>query len=177
MRHRKFTFKIGRTQAHRRALLANAVCSLIIEQRIVTTVTRAKQIRRLADKMITLGKRGTLHARRRAIAILHRPVVVAQLFNEIAPRYQDRHGGYTRIMRLNRRTGDGAEVCVLELVAEQVATAPTAGQAETGSAAAETAAAGNESVDAATAGMDAGDDAATAATEAANDGEEAAKEN
>lgn len=118
MRHRKFTFKIGRTSSHRRALLANAVCSLIESQRIKTTVPRAKQIRRLAEKMITLGKRGTLHARRLAIAKLRQPAAVRHLFSDIAPRYENRHGGYTRIMRLGPRLGDAAELCFLEFVEE-----------------------------------------------------------
>ncbi len=116
MRHRKFTFKIGRTTSHRRAMLANAVCSLFMEERIKSTVTRAKQYRRLAEKMITLGKRGTLHARRRAIAVLRQPGVVAHLFSEVAPRYEARPGGYTRIIRLGNRLGDAAEMCLLELV-------------------------------------------------------------
>lgn len=120
MRHRKFTFKIGRTSAHRKAMMANAACSLIREERIKTTVTKAKQIRRLTEKMITLGKRGTLHARRRAIAVLRQPAVVAVLFRDVAPRYEHRHGGYTRIMKLGPRLGDGAELCLLELVTEAV---------------------------------------------------------
>lgn len=118
MRHRKFTFKIGRTSAHRKALLANAACSLIMEERIKTTVAKAKQIRRVTEKMITLGKRGSLHARRRAISILKQPGVVAHLFSEVAPRYEDRPGGYTRILRVGLRRGDAAEMCLLELVSE-----------------------------------------------------------
>ena len=120
MRHRKFTFKIGRTQAHRNALLANAACSLIMSGRIKTTVARAKQIRRRVEKMVTLGKRGTLHARRRAIAVLRQPDVVAHLFSDVAPGYEDRNGGYTRIIRLNPRIGDAADLCLLELVTEAV---------------------------------------------------------
>ncbi len=120
MRHRKYTFKIGRTSAHRRALLGNAVCSLIQAGRIRTTVAKAKEVRRLAEKMITLGKKGTLHARRLAIAKLHQPAVVAELFSDVAPRYQERNGGYTRIIRLGNRIGDGAEMCILELVGEPV---------------------------------------------------------
>ena len=121
MRHRKFTFKIGRTSAHRKAMLANAVCSLFKAERITTTVVKAKQIRRLAERMITLGKKGTLHARRQAIAKLHQPSVVAELFSTIAPRYENRQGGYTRIIRLHNRRGDAAEMCVLELVQESLA--------------------------------------------------------
>lgn len=120
MRHRKFTFKIGRSGAHRKAMLGNMVCSLFREKRIRTTVTKAKQARRLAERMITLGKRGRDHDRRRAASILRQPDVVATLFNEIAPRYQDRQGGYTRMMKLGPRTGDAAEMCLLELVTEPV---------------------------------------------------------
>lgn len=116
MRHRKFTFKIGKTSAHRRSLLANAVCSLFASGRIKTTVPKAKQIRRLAEKTITLGKKGTLHARRLAISRLRDPDTVAEVFSEIAPKYEGRNGGYTRILRLGNRIGDGAELCFLELV-------------------------------------------------------------
>ena len=97
-------------------MLANMVCSLIVEERITTTVTKAKEARRLAEKMVTLGKRGDLHARRRAIAILRQPWVVAVLFDELAPRYASRLGGYTRIVRLGTRRGDAAEMCFLEFV-------------------------------------------------------------
>jgi large subunit ribosomal protein L17 len=116
MRHRKFTFKIGKSSAHRRSLLANAVNSLITHGRIETTVVRAKQIRRFAEKMVTLGKRGDLHAKRQASAFLRQPTIVMQLFAEVAPRYQDRQGGYTRILRLSERRGDAAEMCLLEWV-------------------------------------------------------------
>jgi large subunit ribosomal protein L17 len=121
MRHRKSTFKINRTGEHRRSLLANQVCSLLKEGRISTTVARAKVSRRLAEKMITLGKDGSLAARRRAIAVLHQVDTVHTLFKEIAPRYVDRHGGYTRIIRIGQRVGDAAEMCYLELVQEPVA--------------------------------------------------------
>lgn len=120
MRHRKFTFKIGRSGAHRKAMLGNMVCSLFREQRIRTTVTKAKQARRLAERMITLGKNGRDHDRRRAAALLRQPDVVATLFTEIAPRYQDRQGGYTRMIKLGPRKGDAAEMCLLELVSEPV---------------------------------------------------------
>ena len=120
MRHRKFTFKIGRSGAHRKAMLGNMVCSLFREQRIRTTVTKAKQARRLAERMITLGKNGRDHDRRRAVALLRQPDVVGTLFSEIAPRYQDRQGGYTRMVKLGPRKGDAAEMCLLELVTEPV---------------------------------------------------------
>jgi large subunit ribosomal protein L17 len=124
MRHRKYTFKIGRTSEHRRALLANAVCSLVRAGRITTTVTQAKGIRRLAEKMITLAKEGSLHARRQAIATLHQPATVAELFSKIAPQYEGRAGGYTRIMRLGQRLGDGADMCILELIPAAVMATP-----------------------------------------------------
>jgi large subunit ribosomal protein L17 len=129
MRHRKSTFKISRTGEHRRSLLANQVCSLLQEGRISTTVARAKVSRRLAEKMITLGKDGSLAARRRAIAVLHQVKLVGTLFKEIAPRYQNRKGGYTRIIRIGQRVGDAADMCYLELVQEAVA-APAAATPE-----------------------------------------------
>ena len=116
MRHRKHTFKIGRTTGHRESLLANAVCSLIEHNRITTTLVKAKEIRRLADKMVTLGKEGTLHTRRLAIAKLHQVDKVAKLFSEIAPGFAKRNGGYTRLMKIGPRIGDGAEMCIVEFV-------------------------------------------------------------
>ena len=126
MRHRKYTFKIGRTSEHRRSLLANAVCSLFKSGRITTTVQKAKEIRRLAEKMITLAKVGTLHARRQAIATLHQTGTVAELFSTIAPQHEDRTSGYTRIMRLGQRLGDAAEMCILELIPATPAAADAA---------------------------------------------------
>ncbi|MFA6930810.1 MAG: 50S ribosomal protein L17 [Lentisphaeria bacterium] len=116
MRHRKFTFKIGRSSAHVRSLLANAVCSLIEYRRITTTLVRAKRIRMLAEQMVTFGKTGSLHARRLAIAKLHQPAKVKILFDEIAPGFKDRKGGYTRIIKLGPRIGDAAEMAILEFV-------------------------------------------------------------
>ena len=116
MRHRKHTFKIGLKSGHRRSLVANAVCSLLTHGRITTTVPKAKEIRRVAEKTITLGKRGTLHATRLAVSRIHQKGVVKRLFNEIAPAYESRNGGYTRLLRTSRRIGDGAELCILELV-------------------------------------------------------------
>ncbi|MDQ0288490.1 50S ribosomal protein L17 [Oligosphaera ethanolica] len=116
MRHRKHTFKIGRTSAHRRSLLANAVCSLIEHGRITTTLVKAKEVRRLAEKMVTLGKTGTLHTRRQAIAELQQVDKVGKLFSEIAPGFKERQGGYTRMMKLGPRIGDNAEMCILEFV-------------------------------------------------------------
>jgi large subunit ribosomal protein L17 len=116
MRHQNKTVKLGRSQAHRDALLANQVCSLIIHQRIRTTLAKAKAARPLAEKMVTLGKKGTLHARRTATAYLHQADAVKKLFDEIAPRSATRAGGYTRIVKLGPRKSDSAPMAVLEWV-------------------------------------------------------------
>ncbi len=108
--------KLGRPTAHRKAMLRNQVTDLLREGRIMTTVTRAKETRRMAEKMITLGKRGDLHARRQALAYIYDEDVVTDLFDNIAPRYVDRNGGYTRILKLGQRRGDTAEMAFLELV-------------------------------------------------------------
>jgi len=118
MRHRKHTFKIGRTGAHRKALLANQVCSLITEGQIRTTIVKAKETRRLAEKMVTIGKIGDLHHRRLAISKLRDKDAVAMLFSDVAPKYSSRDGGYTRIIRLGTRLGDCAEMCILQWVEE-----------------------------------------------------------
>ena len=116
MRHQKKTIKLGRTSEHRKALLANQVCSLIEHQRIRTTLAKAKAARPLAEKMVTLGKKGSLHARRTAFAVLRQKDAVKKLFDEIAPRTADRQGGYTRIVRLGQRKSDAAPVAYLEWV-------------------------------------------------------------
>ena len=108
--------KLGRDSAHRKAMLRNLVTDLLREGRIQTTEFRAKEARRQAEKMITLGKRGDLHARRQAMAYIYDESVVTKLFEEIAPKYADRPGGYTRILKLGPRRGDAAEVVFLELV-------------------------------------------------------------
>jgi len=108
--------KLGRDTAHRKAMLRNLVTDLFREGRITTTEMRAKETRRAAEKMITLGKRGDLHARRQALAYIFDEDVVKKLFDEIAPGYEDRHGGYTRILKLGPRRGDCAEEVYLELV-------------------------------------------------------------
>jgi large subunit ribosomal protein L17 len=116
MRHQKKTVKLGRTAEHRKALLANQVCSLIEHQRIKTTLAKAKAVRPLAEKMVTLGKQGSLHARRTALAVLRQKDAVKKLFDDIAPRSADRNGGYTRIIRLGVRKSDAAAVAFLEWV-------------------------------------------------------------
>ena len=116
MRHRKRTAKLGRQFEHRNAMLANMVCSLIKHKRIQTTLAKAKAVRSVAEKMVTLGKSGSIHDRRLASARLHQEEAVRILFNEIAPTHKERNGGYTRIIRLNQRQGDAAELAILEWV-------------------------------------------------------------
>jgi large subunit ribosomal protein L17 len=116
MRHQKKTLKLGLTAAHRKALLANQVCSLIEHQRIKTTLAKAKAVRPLAEKMVTLGKQGSLHARRTALAVLRQKNAVKKLFDDIAPRSAERKGGYTRIIKLGARKSDSAPVAFIEWV-------------------------------------------------------------
>jgi large subunit ribosomal protein L17 len=128
MRHRKSGNKLGRSGAHRRAMLAALVCGLIKEKRIKTTLPKARVTRSLAEKMVTLGRQGTLHARRQAIATLRQPDRVGILFDEIAPRFEGRNGGYTRIVKLGRRSSDGSEMAILEWVDNVTAPAPAAAE-------------------------------------------------
>src|SRR3954463_4566631 len=116
MRHQKKTLKLGLTAAHRKALLANQVCSLIEHQRMKTTLAKAKAVRPLAEKMVTLGKQGSLHARRSALAVLRQKNAVKKLFDSIAPRSSERNGGYTRIVKLGQCPSDSAPVAFLEWV-------------------------------------------------------------
>jgi large subunit ribosomal protein L17 len=116
MRHLKRTAKLGRTGQHRNAMLANLVCSLIRHKRVTTTLARAKAARPVAEKMVTLGKKGTIHDRRLAAARLHQEDAVRILFNEIAPAQKERHGGYTRIVKLHQRQGDASQLAILEWV-------------------------------------------------------------
>ena len=120
MRHRVDTFKIGRSGAHRRSMLANMVSSLFMNGEIRTTLVKAKEARRFAERFITLGKKADLHHRRLAAARLRDKDAVKKLFNEIAPSYAGRDGGYTRIYKLGTRIGDGAEMCILQMVSEPV---------------------------------------------------------
>ena len=108
--------KLGRPTAHRKAMLRNQVTSLLRNGKVETTFTRAKETQRMADKMITLGKKGDLHARRQALAYIYDEDVVTHLFAEIAPEYAEREGGYTRVLKLGPRRGDGAEMAIIELV-------------------------------------------------------------
>src|SRR5438876_3821522 len=116
MRHLKRTAKLGRTGSHRNAMLANLVCSLIKHKRVTTTLAKAKAARSVAEKMATLGKRGSLHDRRLAAARLHQEDAVKVPFDEIAPGQKERRGGYTRIVRLNQRQGAAAQRPILEWV-------------------------------------------------------------
>ena len=108
--------KLGRPSAHRKAMLRNLTTDLLREGRIETTEMRAKETAKMAEKMITLAKKGDLHARRQALAYMVDETTVSKLFDEIAPKYEERHGGYTRILKLGKRQGDAAEVVFLELV-------------------------------------------------------------
>ena len=142
MRHQKRTAKLGRTSEHRNAMLANLVCSLITHKRITTTLAKAKAARPVAEKMVSLGKRGTIHARRLAasrlkynsrrmlpskaeVAKARQHDVIRVLFDEIAPAYKDRPGGYTRIIKMHQRQGDAATLAILEWVDLSVPTATT----------------------------------------------------
>ena len=116
MRHRKAGRRLGRTSSHRDAMLRNMVTSLLDQERIVTTVPKAKEARRLAEQMITLGKRGDLHARRQAMAYIRSGNIVAKLFDQLSNQYADRQGGYTRIIRTGNRSGDAAPMAIIELV-------------------------------------------------------------
>lgn len=125
MRHLKRTAKLGRTSEHRNAMLANLVCSLIKHKRVTTTLAKAKAARSVAEKMVTLGKKGTVHHRRLAVARLHQEDAAKILFKEIAPAFKERNGGYTRIIKMNQRNGDAAQRAILEWV-DFVAAEPTA---------------------------------------------------
>jgi len=116
MRHRVAGVKLNRSTAHRRALFKNLVTALLEHEVVRTTDAKAKELRRWGDRMITLGKQGTLHARRRAATIVARRSVLKKLFDEIAPRFQERNGGYTRVVKLGLRHGDAAALSVVELV-------------------------------------------------------------
>lgn len=138
MRHRWGGRKLGRTSAHRRAMLRNLVTALLEHEKIETTDAKAKEVRRVAERMITLGKRGDLHARRMALRVVRTKEVTAKLFDELAPRFQERPGGYTRVLKVRRRVGDAAPMSMIELVdrewnpsaAKTEAAEPKAGRAK-----------------------------------------------
>lgn len=116
MRHRKTGNRLSRTTSHRQAMIRNMVTSLLEHERIVTTTPKAKEVRKVADRMITLAKRGDLHARRQALSVIRDKKVVSKLFDELKNEYMDRNGGYTRIIRTGNRVGDAASMAILELV-------------------------------------------------------------
>lgn len=124
MRHNNTGRRLGRNSSHRAAMMRNMVTSLLEHEKITTTVTRAKELRKLADKMISLGKRGDLHARRQVMQVVRDRKVVGKLFEMIGPRYQQRPGGYTRIIKTDNRPGDNAPLCIIELVEEEVTFRP-----------------------------------------------------
>jgi large subunit ribosomal protein L17 len=126
MRHRIAGVKLGRTPAHRRALFRNLVTALLEHGTVRTTDAKAKELRRWGDRMITLGKQNTLHARRRAATIIQRRSVLKKLFDEVAPRFDGRAGGYTRVVKLGVRRGDAAPLSIVELVEQEGAKAEKA---------------------------------------------------
>jgi large subunit ribosomal protein L17 len=130
MRHLKRTAKLGRTGEHRNAMLANLVCSLIKHKRVTTTLAKAKAARSVAEKMVTLGKAGTIHDRRLAAARLHQEDAVKILFNDIAPTQKERRGGYTRIVKLHQRQGDASQLAILEWVDVPVSAPEPAAEAK-----------------------------------------------
>ena len=137
MRHLRSGYKLGRNPAHRRATLRNLVTNLIERERVHTTLLRAKAARPLAEKMITLGKRDSLHARRQAAAFLETPAATKKLFADLAPRFADRAGGYTRIVRAGWRIGDGAQLAVLEFIGSELKRKEKKAKKEKGEAAPE----------------------------------------
>ena len=116
MRHRKNTVKLGRTSSQREALFASLVSNLILAKRVKTTLPKARAAKRMADKLVTVGKQGTLAARRRALSLLKQEKAVAELFAAVAPAMKDRAGGYTRVLKLGKRISDSSEMCILEWV-------------------------------------------------------------
>lgn len=119
MRHRRAGRKLNRTASHRKALLRTLVTEFLDKESMVTTLPKAKELRPAAEKMITLGKRESLHARRQALAVIRRKEVVHKLFDSLAPRFAQREGGYTRIIRLGLRKGDGAQMALIELLGSE----------------------------------------------------------
>ncbi len=126
MRHRRSTVKLGRTSSHRRAMLRNMVTSLLREERVATTLPKARECRRVAERVITFAKRGDLHARRMAGRVVQDNAVLKKLFDDIGPRFADRKGGYTRILKTGFRAGDNAEMSLLELLPDEKALARAA---------------------------------------------------
>ena len=132
MRHLRAHRKLGRVTAHRLAMLRNLVTSLLEHERITTTDARAKEVRPIAERMITYGKRGDLHSRRQALRIVRSRAVVGKVFDSVARRFADRPGGYTRIIKLGRRLGDGAPLSIIELLPEPSAEKTKSGKGAAG---------------------------------------------
>lgn len=130
MRHRKLKRKLGRTSAHREALLRNQATSLFLYEKIITTAAKAKELRKMAERMITLAKRKDLHARRQAAEVIQDERVLKKLFETIGERYLERNGGYTRITKLEYRVGDGAPLAAVELVGSEVSSEVAAKRAK-----------------------------------------------
>ncbi|MCY4544307.1 MAG: 50S ribosomal protein L17 [Gemmatimonadetes bacterium] len=131
MRHRKQGRGLSRSPSHRKAMLSNLATSVLDAERVRTTTAKAKEVRRLVERLITFGKRRDLHARRQVLRVIRNETVVAKLFGPLADRYADRPGGYTRIVRLGHRQGDAADMSILELIDREVATeVKTAGTAD-----------------------------------------------
>ena len=118
MRHRKAGRKLSRTTSHRKAMLRNIVTSFMKHEKIVTTDAKAKELRKIAEKIITLGKKDSLHARRQVLSFIRERAVVKKLFEELSPRYSERDGGYSRIVKAGYRAGDNAPMSVIELISE-----------------------------------------------------------
>ena len=131
MRHRVHGRKLGRTSAHRKALFRNQLTALFTHERIITTVAKAKELRPIAERMVTIARTGTLAARRKVATMVSDKEIAKRLFDEIAPRFADRPGGYTRIMRLGRRHGDNAELAIIEFVDYELAEHKDGGEKET----------------------------------------------
>jgi len=127
MRHRNYGGKLGRTSAHRKALLRNLVTALLDHERIETTDAKARELKRMADRMITLGKRGDLHARRQALAVIRSREVTGKVFGDLAERFRNRPGGYTRVLKVRVRVGDAAPLSLVELVEGKKAEAKASG--------------------------------------------------
>lgn len=153
MRHLKSGRKLNRTSSHRWALMRNLITCLLRDEKIQTTDPKAKEVRRWADRVITLGKRGSLHARRQALEIVRDKAIVRKLFDTIAPRFKDRPGGYTRIIKIGQRRGDAAPISLIELVAsvENAAEVPSRRKRRAGRAKASAAAPGAQEKNEATA--------------------------
>ena len=130
MRHGKKIAKLGRTAPHRKAMLSNMMASLFINERVTTTQTRAKELKRTAERVLTCAKKGDLHARRQVLRVIADKQVVAKLFDELGPRYKSRNGGYTRVIKLGPRRGDGAFMSIVELVDRPGVAAEEAPKAE-----------------------------------------------